>query len=86
MRSSKLVEFSDLALAAIRRITSDESKQESLKASLRFYLRRDAEERSYPCLAFDDLPWYVYMFSDWRVLFENGDRIVIWSIRPKFGS
>lgn len=82
MPSFRVVEFSEVAEAGIKRISEDESKQVTLKESLKWYLRRDAEYRAVPCPAFEDKQLFLYPFSQWRVLFEVSDMVIIWSVRP----
>lgn len=43
MLSDLSVEFPELALSGLARVTDDESRRESLKAALKYYLRRDAQ-------------------------------------------
>lgn len=74
------VEFSETALAGIRREIPDESRQKSCVVSLTFYLRRDFADRAELCPAFTDRDLYIYAFQKWRVLFEaRGTRIIVWS-------
>jgi hypothetical protein len=74
------IEFSELALAGIRREILDESSQKTCVVHLSFYLRRDYAERAENCPAFPDRDLYLYAFGVWRVLFAiEGDRIVVWS-------
>lgn len=79
------VEFSEIALAAIRREFPDPSRQQSCFASLRFYLRRDHHRHSERCEAFDDVATFIYIFGGrWRVIYEVGhDSVVIWSFTPR---
>ena len=53
------VVFSELALAGMKKVMPDDSKRESMKASMTWYLRRDAESKSIYCPAFDDLNIYI---------------------------
>ena len=75
------VEFSDLALAGIRKEFPDPSRQQSCFASLKFYLRRDHEVHSVLCAAFDDIATFIYLFGGhWRVLYAVENHVVvIWS-------
>jgi hypothetical protein len=83
MLSDLPVEFSDFALAGLARVTEDESKRESLKAALKFYLRRDAQDEGWPCPAFEDRELYLYKFWRCRVLYEVLPSCVwIWSVSP----
>lgn len=75
------VEFSELALAGIRRELPDPSRQKTCYVHLEFYLRRDHGKHSLRCPAFDDVDVYQYIFGrDWRVLYEvQATRVLIWS-------
>lgn len=81
MLSDLSVEFSELALSGLARVTDDESRRESLKAALKYYLRRDAQYEGRPCPAFDDRELYLYNFWRCRVLYEVLSTYVwIWSV------
>lgn len=74
------VEYSDLALAGIRRHISDPGRQMSCFASLLFYLGNDARANSVICPAFPDIQLYIYPFMTFRVLYQVKDDIVlVWS-------
>jgi hypothetical protein len=74
------VEYSDLALAGVRRHISDPSRQMSCFASLLFYLGNDARANSVPCPAFPDVELYVYPFMNFRVLYQvKNDVAFVWS-------
>ena len=79
------VEFSEIALAGIRRELPDPSRQQSCFASLTFYLRRDHHLHSERCAAFDDVATFIYIFGGRRrVIYEIGhDCVVIWSFTPR---
>lgn len=83
MLRERRVEFAELALSGIGRLVGDPSKREWLKASLVFYLRRDAEKDARPCPAFPDLELYIFPYWECRILFEiEDDCVVIWSVLP----
>lgn len=83
MLNDRRVEFAELALASIERLIEDPSRQESLKASLKYYLRRDAERDARYCPAFPDIATYIFPYWKCRVLFEiRGECVVIWSVLP----
>ena len=77
------VEFSEFALAGIRRALPDESRQQTCRAHLSFFLRRDHENHSFPCPAFIDKQLFVYFWGiggQWRVVYEvDGTSVLIWS-------
>ena len=79
------VEFSELAIAGIKRELPDASRQRSCFASLRFYLRRDHDEHSEVCRAFSDRSLYLYAFgSRWRVLYAVDEAgVMVWSFSPR---
>jgi hypothetical protein len=79
------VQFSEVALAGIRREFPDSSRQQSCIASLRFYLRRDHEKHSIVCPAFHDINMYLYAFGNrWRVLYSvDATSVVVWSFSPR---
>lgn len=73
------VQFSEFALAGLRSLIPDQSRQKSFHASLGWYLERDWESRSFLCPAFSDRRLYVFPFGPFRVLFEIEDEVFIWS-------
>lgn len=79
------VEFSELAVAGIKRELPDPSRQQSCFASLRFYLRRDHDVHSEVCPAFQDRSLYLYAFGNrWRVLYAvDGAGVMVWSFTPR---
>jgi hypothetical protein len=78
--NERRVEFSEVALAGLAREIEDESSRDWAKASLKFYLRRDAEDQAYLSDAFDDIDIYIFPFNKWRVTFEvSGDCVFIWT-------
>lgn len=78
---TRKVIFTELSQASMKRLMPDESQRESMKASMTWYLRRDAEGKSIRCPAFDDLDVYIYAFSKYRVLFELREAdLRIWSV------
>lgn len=76
----KKVVFAELALVSMSKLMPDESRRESMKASIAFYLRRDAEVRSIECPAFDDLTLYLFPFNRYRVLFDVSTDVRVWSV------
>lgn len=78
------IEFGEVAIAGLNHLVPDESRRKSLKASIVFYLRRDASERSYTCPAFDDRELYLFPIHTYRILFEiSGSKVLVWSIALK---
>jgi hypothetical protein len=83
MPLDKRVDFSELALAALRQLVPDDSSRASAVASIGWFLRRDAELQAIKCPAFDDRDLYTYGFWKFRILFEvTDDAVFIWSIVP----
>lgn len=81
MLGDLFVEFSEVSLASLQRVEPDPSRRESIKASLKFYLRRDATREAFPCEAFEDRSIFIYPFAGrFRVLFEIDERVLIWSV------
>lgn len=75
------VEFSEISLAGINRLMPDPDRREWMKASLKYYLRRDGEIDSFDCHAFPDRKLYIYPFGGrFRVLYEIDDHVFIWSV------
>lgn len=75
------VEFSEIALAGIRKEFPDPSRQQSCFASLRFYLRRDHHLHSEAVNVFGGTQIYLYVFGGrWRVIYEvDRDQVIVWS-------
>jgi hypothetical protein len=75
------IEYTEFALAALKREFPDEGRRRSAHASLTFYLKTKASEISVPCPAFLDLPIFIYPFGQWRVLWEaDYDVCRVWII------
>lgn len=73
------VEFSELALAGLRKLIPDPSSQRSAYASLKWYLARRGAEDSRRCHAFSDRELLVFPFGQFRVLYEARDNYFVWS-------
>ena len=81
MLNDRRVEFSEFAEAGLHRLIADDSRRAWAKQSMKFYLRRDAEDEAVLCPAFDDRQLFVFAFYKYRVLFEISDQTVhIWSV------
>ena len=81
MLSDLPVEFSETALVGLARVVEDEDQRESLKAAIKFYLRRDAEFEGRPCPAFDDRDLFLFGFWHCRILYEVLPQCVfVWSV------
>jgi hypothetical protein len=72
------VEFSEIALAGIRKWVPDPDRQQTVYAHLRWYLLRDGLNGT-PCSANVGLPLFMYRFGDYRVLYSMTTKIIVWS-------
>ena len=75
------VEFSDLALAGIRKFADDGSKHSGLKHSIAWYVSRHPHHMARRCPAFPDRDLFLFpLGNDMRILYEAGDIILVWSV------
>jgi hypothetical protein len=77
------VEFSELALAAMRRSFPDEGRRISAFSSLKWYLVVRGGDLSEPCPAFEGRQLHLYPFGRLRVLWEQrSETIMVWAVQP----
>lgn len=83
------VEFSEIALAGLRKALSDEDERENYKLAIKFFLKaKDAERYAYPLEAYPDKQMYLRPLDNLRITYElvtPGNPILVWSIKPLSG-
>jgi hypothetical protein len=80
---AKVVRFSELAVAGVRRLYSEDWRRTSLMQSIAWALRIDPTKNSRSCLHSESGDFLLRGFFagfEVRVLFEMGDAITVWSI------
>ncbi len=80
-----IVEFSDIALAGLKRAFSEEDIREDYKLAISFFLKaRDAERRAHILSVFPDKQMYLRELDNIAIMYElvsPGKPIMVWSIR-----
>ena len=77
------VEFSELAVAGVRRLYSEDWRRTSLMQSIGWALKTDPTKNARPCLQIESGDFLLrgfYAGFEVRVLFEMGDIIMVWSV------
>ena len=84
-----IVEFSEIALAGLKRVFPIEYEREDYRLAIIFFLKaRDAERKAFALDVFEDKKMYLRTLDKIRILYEltcPGKPTVVWSVKPLDG-